>query len=204
MENWMIDFMEQFGYWGIFLMIAVENLFPPLPSEVILAFGGFMTTYSGLTIWGATGAATAGSITGAIILYGLGRLLDAENLKKLIIRWGSVLRLKPNDFYRADRWFNKHGCWTVFLCRMIPLLRSIISIPAGMARMNFGLFIFFTTLGTVIWNLALVSLGAILGHSWSDLLGFMDLYSDIVLLAAGIGLLCYLGLLWRRKKRRSL
>src|SRR5690606_30525922 len=141
MENWITDFMEQFGYIGIFLLIALENVFPPIPSEVILTFGGFMTTYSDLTMTGVIVAATLGSVLGAVILYGAGYMLNVDRLEAIIDKWGKYLRLKKEDVRKADAWFDKYGYWTVLFCRMIPLIRSLISIPAGMAKMKFGLFL---------------------------------------------------------------
>lgn len=182
MENWITDFMEQFGYIGIFLMMALENVFPPIPSEVILPFGGFLTTNSRLTVIGVVFSATAGSIVGAIILYGIGRLIDVERMEKIIDRWGHIIRIKREDIYKADAWFDKYGYWTVLFCRMVPLIRSLISIPAGMSTMKFWLFLLFTTIGTLAWNIILVVVGATLGESWKDILTFMDYYSTIVYL----------------------
>ncbi|MFT4414030.1 DedA family protein [Fredinandcohnia humi] len=179
MENWITNFMEQFGYLGIFLLIALENIFPPIPSEVILTFGGVMTTKTNLTITGVVIAATFGSVIGAVILYGIGLLLDVERLEKIVDRWGHILRVTKKDIHRADAWFEKYGYWTVFFCRMIPLIRSLISIPAGMSNMKFLLFILFTTLGTLIWNVVLVSVGAAVGESWEDIVHYMDIYSNI-------------------------
>lgn len=179
MQNWITSFMEQFGYVGIALIIALENVFPPIPSEIVLPFGGFMTTNSSLTIIGVIIAATIGSVLGAVILYGVGRLLDVERLEKIIDRWGHILRIKKEDVHRADAWFDKYGYWTVLFCRMIPLVRSLISIPAGMSNMKFGLFLLFTTIGTVIWNSILVIIGAMLGDNWHRITEFMDIYSSV-------------------------
>ena len=165
MTNWILNVMEQYGYLGIALIIAIENLFPPIPSELILTFGGFLTTYTNMTILGVIIASTIGSIGGAVILYALGRIFDIEVLQKIIDRWGRILRVKREDLDKANNWFNRYGYWTVFFCRMVPLIRSLISIPAGMAKLNFGLFLLFTTLGTLIWNTVLVSLGALLGET---------------------------------------
>lgn len=192
MENWITDFMNQFGYFGVFLLIALENIFPPIPSEVILTAGGFMTTTTNLTVPGVIIAATLGSVIGAVILYGIGLLLDVERLEKIVDRWGHLLRVTKKDIHRADAWFDKYGYWTVFFCRMIPLIRSLISIPAGMSNMKFWLFILFTTLGTLIWNVVLVSLGAALGESWEEIVHYMDIYSNItyaLIAIAGIGFL---------------
>ncbi|MFD0961839.1 DedA family protein [Paenibacillus chungangensis] len=180
MENWITDIMEQYGYFGILLMIALENLFPPIPSEVILTFGGFMTINTSLTPFGVIIVATVGSLVGAIILYFIGRWLDVERLERIIDRWGGILRVKKEDIRRADAWFDKYGYWAVFLCRMVPLIRSLISLPAGMSGMRLAPFLFFTTIGTLIWNTILVMLGTMVGDNWNDIVAFMDVYSNIV------------------------
>lgn len=203
MQNWITDFMEQFGYLGIFLMIALENVFPPIPSEVILTFGGFMTTYTELTVPGVILAATIGSVVGAVILYGIGLLLDVERLEKIIDRWGHILRVKKADIHRADSWFDKYGYWTVFFCRMIPLIRSLISIPAGMSNMKFGMFLLFTTLGTLIWNVLLVVLGSILGESWEDIVAFMDVYSNIAYAIIAVAAVVFIVLFIRKRKKSA-
>ncbi len=179
MENWLISIMNEYGYIGILLLIALENIFPPVPSEVILTFGGFMTTTTDLTITGVVIASTIGSVLGAVVLYGIGLLLDVENLEKIVDRWGHILRLTRDDLYKADAWFDKFGSWTVFFCRFVPLIRSLISIPAGMANMNFFLFLILTTVGTFIWNIVLINLGASVGDSWDTIVGYMDVYSNI-------------------------
>ncbi|MFS0674305.1 DedA family protein [Ornithinibacillus sp. 179-J 7C1 HS] len=179
MQEWITSIMEQFGYLGIFFMMALENVFPPIPSEIVLPFGGFMTTNSALTVSGVIVTATTGSILGAIILYGIGLLIDVKRLEKIIDRWGHLIRINKEDIHKADRWFDKYGYWTVLFCRMIPLVRSLISIPAGMSNMSFTLFILFTLIGTLIWNVILIMIGVVLGENWQDILGFMDMYSTI-------------------------
>lgn len=203
MENWITSFMEQFGYFGVFLLICVENIFPPIPSEVILTFGGFMTTKADLTVLGVILAATVGSVVGAVILYWVGRILHIERLEKIVDKWGHLLRVKREDLYRADKWFAKYGYWTVFFCRMIPLVRSLISIPAGMAKMNFGIFLFFTTVGTVIWNALLVGLGAKVGESWEDIVHYMDIYSNIVYALIVIVFILVIVYFFRRGKKKA-
>lgn len=203
MQAWITDFMEQFGYFGIFLMLAFENIFPPIPSEVILPFGGFMTTTTSLTIPGVIIAATAGSLLGAVILYYIGRLLDVSLLEKLVERWGSLIRVSKKDIHKADAWFDKYGYWTVLFCRMVPLVRSLISIPAGMSGMKFGVFMIFTTIGTLGWNLLLVLIGAALGESWEDIAMYMDVYSNVVYVLIAGGLVI-LGFLYFRKRSRRM
>lgn len=180
MENWITDFMEQFGYLGIFLLIMVENLFPPIPSEVILTFGGFMTTKSSMNIFGVVAASTLGSVGGAIALYYIGRVLSVKRIERIVEKYGKFLRVEKKDVHEANGWFEKYGAWTVFFCRFVPLIRSLISLPAGMSHMNIWLFLGLTALGTIIWNTVLVVIGASLGESWDSIVGYMDIYSNIV------------------------
>jgi len=201
-ENWITEFMDQFGYFGVFLLIMIENVFPPIPSEVILTFGGFMTTYSDMTRMGVIIAATVGSIIGAMILYSIGLFLDVARLEKIVDRWGGVLRLTRKDIRKADAWFDKYGPWTVLLCRLVPLIRSLISIPAGMSNMNFPLFILLTTIGSLIWNTALVMIGAAVGDNWQSIVHYMDIYSNVAyaLLAIGGIAICIWYIRFRRKR----
>ncbi|GKV56168.1 alkaline phosphatase [Sporosarcina sp. NCCP-2222] len=201
MENWITDFMSNFGYIGICLLILFENVFPPIPSEVILTFGGFMTTYSGMTVVGVILAATAGSVVGAMILFSIGMLFDVERLEKLVDRWGGILRITRKDIHRVDAWFRKFGVWAVLLCRLIPLVRSLISVPAGMARMNFPLFILLTAIGSLAWNTILVLVGAKLGENWEAVLEYMDIYSTVVYILLGIGGIAVV--LWYIRFRRK-
>lgn len=202
MENWIINFMENFGYLGTFLMILLENIFPPIPSEVILTFGGFMTTNTGLTILGVVISATAGSVLGAIILYGIGKLFNVNKLEIIINRFGNILRLKVSDIHKANLSFTRYGYRAIFFCRMIPLVRSLISIPAGMANMKFSLFILYTTLGTLIWNIALVCAGAFLGESWENILDFMNVYSNVTYVVLGV-IFVFFSILWLIKRNQN-
>jgi membrane protein DedA with SNARE-associated domain len=188
-ENWIYEIISQYGYLGVFLIIVLENLFPPIPSEVVLSFSGFMTTRTDLSVIGIIFSSTAGSVIGAMILFKVGSILDVKRLEKIIDRWGHILRLKKEDIRKANAWFEKYDIWTVFFCRMIPLLRSIISIPAGMSKMNFSLFLLLTFLGTLIWNTIIVCVGAMLGESWYDILAFTEIYSNVIYLVLGLGLL---------------
>lgn len=201
MESWITQFIEDFGYLGVFLMIALENVFPPIPSEIILCFGGFMTTSTDLTIVGVITASTLGSVVGAIILYAIGLLMDVNRLERIIDRWGHILRLTKEDIHKAQSWFDRFGIWTVFFCRMIPLIRSLISIPAGMAKMNFLTFLLFTTLGTLIWNTLLVNLGAQFGEAWPTIVHYFDYYSNFVYIIIGITII--LGVIWFFRRKRS-
>jgi len=201
MGQWVTAMMEQFGYLGIFLMMTLENLFPPIPSEIILPFGGFMTIGSTLTYTGVLTAATLGALIGAMLLYCIGMILDVERLEKMVDRYGHLLRLKKTDIYKADEWFGKYGYWTVFFCRMVPLLRSLISIPAGMARMNFWVFMLLTAAGSIIWNSILIGIGTVLGENWHRVAAFMDVYSNIVYALILAGIIFFI--IWYLKRRKG-
>lgn len=203
MEKWIIEFMNEFGYTGVLLLIMFENVFPPIPSEVILTFGGFMTTYSNMTKLGVVVAATIGSVAGAIILYSVGLLLGVNRLERVVDRWGKYLRLTRKDIYRADAWFDKYGPWTVFFCRLIPLIRSLISIPAGMSNMNFPLFILLTTLGSLIWNGILVSIGVSVGGNWREIVAYMDVFSSVIYVGIGISGVVVMSWYIRLRRKRA-
>ena len=183
MEQIIINAMEQFGYIGVFLLIAIENIFPPIPSEVILVFGGFMTTYTSLNIPIMIVAATLGSLLGAIVLYYIGKIFNKERLKRIISgKIGKVLRLKASDIEKADKWFDTKGNKTVFFCRFIPIVRSLISIPAGMSEMPMQKFLIYTILGSLIWNSVLIVVGSIVGDKWETIVGYLDNFSNIILI----------------------
>ncbi|MBV4416151.1 DedA family protein [Clostridium tyrobutyricum] len=180
MEQIILNVIEQFGYIGICLLIAVENIFPPIPSEVILTFGGFMTTFSSMNIWLVILVATIGSVIGALVLYAIGRFLSTERLEKLVQgKFGKVMHLKSEDIQKAEKWFGEHGNKAVFFCRFVPIVRSLISIPAGITKMKLSSFLILTISGTFIWNVVLVYLGRFAGNAWETIASYVDIYSII-------------------------
>ena len=183
MEDLIIEIMNNYGYLGICLLILIENVFPPIPSELILTFGGFMTTNSNITVIGVIIAATIGSLLGAIILYYIGKILNKERLIKIVTsKYGKWLRIKPKDIEAADKWFDEKGNKTVFFCRFIPVVRSLISIPAGMSEMPMLKFILYTFLGSTIWNTALVCVGAFAGDKKDYILNILNNASHVILI----------------------
>mgnify|MGYP004663176681 FL=1 len=183
MQEIILSVMGKYGYVGVFLLIMIENVFPPIPSEVILLFGGFMTTYTKLSIFGIIVASTLGSLFGAIILYYIGKIFNKDKLKKIISgRLGKVLRLKVSDIDNADNWFDNKGNKTVFFCRFIPLVRSLISIPAGMSEMPVFKFLLYTLFGSLIWNTVLIIVGSVVGENWTKIVGILDTYSHTVVI----------------------
>lgn len=204
MQTFVISFMNQFGYIGIMFLIAVENIFPPIPSEVILSFGGFMTTYTNLKIPYVILWSTLGSVIGAIILYCIGKILNKERLIHLVSgKLGKILRLKVKDIEKADQWFDKHGNIAVFFCRFVPLIRSLISIPAGMSDMPFKHFVFFTTIGTLIWNTVLVILGSFMGENWTKIVELLEKYKYIALIFISIILIIGIVIKYKNKLKKE-
>lgn len=200
MEHYIINFVNDFGYLGIVLLIALENVLPPIPSEVILTFAGFMTLSSNLTIWGSVIAATIGAVLGAIILYVIGSFLTTERLSKIVdSRLGKILRLKHSDITKTLDFFVKHGAKTIFFGRFVPVIRSLISLPAGMTKMSWKSFALLTTLGTLIWNLVLILLGRAAGEAWTEVSATIDSYSSFVLIGI-IGLIILGGTLYYFKR----
>lgn len=199
MEHWVTEIMEQYGYWGIFLVMVIENLFPPIPSEVVLPFGGFIATRSEMTVPWVIAVATLGSLVGAVILYGIGTILTRERVNFLVDRYGKYFRITVKDIDKAFDWFERYGKWTVFFGRMVPLIRSLISIPAGMSRMNMPLFFFYTTIGSLIWNTILVCIGAALGNSWTKITEFINVYSNMIYVLIALAVIGTVIWLFRRK-----
>ena len=189
MRELVLELMGEYGNLAVFLLILVENLFPPIPSEVILTFGGVMTVCTDMTPVGVILFSTAGSLAGAVILYSVGRFLPDEVFRKLLCgQIGHLLHFRLEDVDLAKGWFRERGRSAVFLCRLIPIVRSLISIPAGIARMPFVPFLGFTAAGSLLWNTVLVYAGRIAGDSWEKVSAAFGVYSDLFLMIAGISI----------------
>lgn len=183
MEDLIIQIMNNYGYLGIGLLILIENVFPPIPSELILTFGGFMTLSTNMTVIGVILVSTLGSLLGAIVLYLIGKILNKDRLIKIVeSKYGRLLRVKRKDIEMADKWFLEKGTGTVFFCRFIPIVRSLISIPAGMSEMSMIKFIIYTLFGSAIWNTVLVYVGAFAGNQIDNILNILDNVSHIILI----------------------
>lgn len=202
MQQFIVTTMEQFGYFGVFFMIAIENIFPPIPSEVILLFGGFMTISTELSVIGMILASTLGSLVGALLLYGIGKYFNKERLKRMISgKLGKLLRLKSSDIDKADQWFDTKGNKTVFFCRFIPLIRSLISIPAGMSEMPLLKFLLYTIFGSLLWNATLIFLGSEVGENWVMILEFLSMYSKILIVILIFFILIGLYFFYHKRKK---
>lgn len=185
MNNFIINIMNKYGYLGILFLITIENVFPPIPSEVILTLGGFMTSKDGInmSLFGVIMYSTFGSMLGAIILYYVGYIFNKDRLLKIVrSKVGKIFCLKESDIVKSDNSFNKNGDLTVLYCRFIPIVRSLISIPAGVNKMKFSIFLLYTFVGSLIWNTVLVSLGKLVGENYMVVAGVFSKYSKIILI----------------------
>lgn len=188
MTDWVIRLIHDLGYVGLGFLTFLENVFPPIPSEVIIPLGGFLVAQGELTLLGVVAAGTVGSIAGGLVLYVVGKQFTQERVRELTGRYGQWLLLTVEDVDRAFAWFDRHGNWAVFLARLVPGLRSLISIPAGSHEMDLISFLVYTTLGTAIWSAILACGGVVLGsryHQIGELLDWVT-YAVVGLLAFGI------------------
>ena len=203
MTNIVFDLINQFGYLAISLLIAIENIFPPIPSEVILSFAGFATHHSQMTVPLVIIASTIGAVLGALILYWIGYLLNEERLEKIFNhKLFKILGFKKGDVKKAIRWFDKYGSGAIFYGRSIPVIRSLISIPAGTAKVKLSKFLIYTTLGSLLWNTILVCLGSYMGENWQVIVTIFEEYSLIIAALILIALV-YGSVKWYRKKIKT-
>jgi membrane protein DedA with SNARE-associated domain len=198
--EWAVSVMETLGAPGAGLLIALENLFPPLPSEVILPLAGFSASRGELSLTGALLWTTAGSVAGAVILYWIGALIGRERLRAVVAR---VPLLKLSDVDRTEAWFARHGGKAVFLGRMVPIFRSLISVPAGVERMPFRRFLLYTTLGSAIWNTTFVVAGYVLGENWHLIEDSVGVYSKVVLAVVAVAAAVFVVSRVRRARERD-
>ena len=164
---WILGLVETLGYVGLAIVVALENVFPPIPSEAILPLAGFLVGQGRMTFIGAVVASTLGSVVGALVLYWLGYALGEDRVRRLIVKHGRWMLLDESDLDRSKGWFDHHGRAAVFLARLAPLARSLISVPAGVAKMPLWTFVIYTTAGSGLWNAALIAAGWALGANWT-------------------------------------
>ena len=196
--EWVLGIILSLGYPGVALLVALDNIFPPIPSEVILPLAGFVSGQGRLSLPGVIVAATVGSVAGALPLYGLGFWLGDERLRRFIRRFGRALFVKEADLDQAQAWFDRHGGKAVLLGRCVPLVRSLVSVPAGLAHMPPVRFVAYTTLGSALWNTLWIGAGFALGERWELVRPYLKLLESVVVAGVAAALLLFL---WRRLPR---
>ncbi|NJQ01211.1 DedA family protein [Streptomyces zingiberis] len=196
--GWVTGLVEAMGGPGAGLAIALENLFPPIPSEVVLPLTGFAAGQGVLSLFSAIFWTTLGSVVGAVALYGIGALYGRDRLRRF---WARLPLVKVSDLDRTEAWFAKHGTKAVFFGRMVPVFRSLISVPAGVERMPLPLFLLLTTVGSLLWNVALIMSGYVLGDQWHLVERYVGVASKVVLAGSVVALVAYVVLRVRRRRR---
>jgi len=193
--------VESLGYWGVAALVALENLFPPIPSEVVLPLAGFVAVEGEASLVGMVIAATIGSMVGAYALYGIAAAIGPVRLRSFVMRYGKWFGLDEGDLDKSEEWFDRRASMAVLVCRCIPLMRSLISIPAGLRRMPLLPFSIYTLLGSLVWNVLLIGAGYLLGERWQQVEEPMALFQKLVLVVIGVGIAWFV---WRRIVRPRL
>ena len=189
LATWVQDVINQFGYFGVALLVIIENVFPPIPSEIVLPFAGFVAqqgsgaAQSDTSVIGMMIAATIGSVVGALILYFVSAAIGPDRLRAFVEKFGKWFGVKSSDLVRAEAWFDRRSSLAVLVGRCVPLIRSIVSIPAGFRRMKLSSFVVLTAIGSAVWNIALIGAGAVLKDQW-DLVGdYVGVFQWVVVAA---------------------
>jgi membrane protein DedA with SNARE-associated domain len=191
MSEIIIHIIEWGGYFGIFLLMVIENVFPPIPSELIMGLGGVAVARGTMEFWPLMLAGTAGATAGNYVLFLAGDRWGYEKLEPFVARWGRWLTLEWQDIEKTSEFLRRHGQWVVFVLRFSPLLRSIVSVPAGLAHMSHWKFLAFTFAGAAIWNFILVKGGQLLAGWLEETQGILDA------ITIGVILLCLAAYAWR-------
>ena len=198
MVEWVLAVIAAGGLAGVAALMFAENLFPPIPSEVILPLAGYAAARGDLPLAGVILAATAGAVAGATVWKAAGRRIPEAGLRSWVDRHGRWLALEVRDLDRAQAFFRRWGGLAVFLGRLAPGIRTLISLPAGILRMPWGVFLAWTTAGAFLWTLALTLAGAVLASRHDQVAAWLDPVTEILL---GLLLVAYLWRVWRRGKR---
>jgi membrane protein DedA with SNARE-associated domain len=195
--EWAADVIESLGYAGIIALVALESIVPPIPSEVILPLAGFLAGQGRFSLPLVIVAATLGSVIGAVALYGLSAWLGERRVRSVVERYGAYLRLTSHDLDRANDWFDRYDSAAVAIGRLVPVIRSLVSIPAGLRRMPLGRFLLFTSAGSAVWNSVLIGLGWLLGDNWEKVEEYSSYVQYAVLVALAVVAIAFF---YRRRK----
>lgn len=186
MFEWITSTIRSLGYLGVISLTFLENLFPPIPSELVIPLAGFVAASDGLNVWWVITAGTAGSLAGAVLWYEIGRRVGERRVRAWVGRSGKWITLSPKDVDRAQGWFRRHGGAAVFGGRLVPGLRTFVSLPAGFAGMPRTPFLLYSAAGTLIWTAALASAGVILKANFTLVGDYIGVVTNVLLAALGV------------------
>ncbi len=181
--NWVTDVVEAIGYVGVALLVALESVFPPIPSEIVLPLAGFVAGRGDANLIGMILAATLGSVIGSWILYGVAAAIGRNRVHRFVERYGRWFGVDTGDVERAEDWFDRRATMAVLVGRCVPLIRSLVSIPAGFRRMPLIRFTLLTAAGSAVWNTALIGAGALLGDRWEQVGDYVGILQWLVIVA---------------------
>jgi membrane protein DedA with SNARE-associated domain len=198
LTSWVTDIIESFSYFGVVLMTALENLIPPIPSEIVLPFAGFLVSQGRFSFLLVVLAASIGSVTGALILYAMGAGLGEARLRYLIKKFGRFVMIDDSDLDKSHDWFQRHGTRAILLGRLVPGMRSLISIPAGLVSIPLWQFVLYTFIGSTIWNTTLIGFGWALGAQWKRVEAYTSILQYIVIVIVAVAGFWFL---WNRRDR---
>ncbi|WP_128644840.1 DedA family protein [Rhodococcus sp. BS-15] len=201
LAGWAVGVMDALGGPGAAVVVGVDNLFPPIPSELVLPLAGFSASQGVFSFGAALFWTTLGSVLGAVIVYAVGALIGRERTRALVAR---IPLIKAGDFDRSEAWFAKHGSKAVLSGRMIPLFRSFISLPAGIERMGMMKFLVLTTIGSLIWNTIFVTAGYQLGENWHLVDAYAEILQKIVIVSVALALVGFVAIRLRSRLRARL
>lgn len=199
LSSWIIGFISATGYSGVFFLMTIESALVPMPSEVTMPFSGFLITSGKFNFWFVVMAGTLGNLFGSLLAYWFGAWGQETIVRVLIRKYGRYIFVSEHEFDRSEKWFRKHGEIIVFVSRLLPAVRTYISLPAGIAKMNVFKFSIYTTLGSFLWSFVLTYIGVILGKNWIKMSAFFHIFDLII--ALGIGLVIF-RFIWKKWKKR--
>ncbi|MFZ5844932.1 MAG: DedA family protein [Patescibacteria group bacterium] len=196
--SWIIQFISTLGYFGIFLLMTLESALIPIPSEVTMPFSGSLVATGQLNLWLVVMTGTIGNLAGSLLAYWLGWWGQEAVVRRVIVKYGKYLLIAEHEYDQAERWFRSHGELIVFTSRVLPIIRTFISLPAGVAKMHSGRFVVYTTVGSFIWAYILTKIGVVLGNNWKSLEVYFRKFDVAIATVLILGFLWYI----RRKLKQ--
>lgn len=193
--SWIIHFIGALGYFGVFLLMTLESALIPIPSEVTMPFAGSLVSSGQFNFWIIVIIGTLGNLFGSLLAYWLGAWGQEAVVRKVIVKYGKYFLISEHEYNRSESWFRNHGEGIVLLSRVLPVLRTFISLPAGVAKMNLKKFIVYTVVGCFVWSYILTQIGVVLGNNWNSLEVYFRKFDLVIVVAAGAVVLWFL---WKK------
>jgi membrane protein DedA with SNARE-associated domain len=195
--SWIIHFISTLGYFGVFILMTLESACIPIPSEVTMPFAGSLVVTGTFNFWLVVFVGTLGNLVGSLLAYWIGWWGQEAVVRKIIVKYGKYVLVSEHEYDRSERWFRNHGELIVLLSRVLPVLRTFISLPAGVAKMKFKKFVIYTVVGCLIWSYILTQIGVVLGNNWKSLEGYFRKFDVVIVVACVLLVIWYV---WHKLK----